>query len=37
MKLRANLMICEIPNVASRGAAGNSFYLDEPEELSKLH
>lgn len=30
-------MICEISNVASWGAAGNSFYLDKPEELNKLH
>lgn len=30
-------MICEIPNVALWGAAGNCFYLDEPEELNKLH
>lgn len=37
MKLRANLMICEISNVALWGAAGNRFYLDEPEELNKLH
>lgn len=30
-------MICEIPNVALWGAAGNCFHLDEPEELSKIH
>lgn len=30
-------MICEIPNAALWGAAGNWFYLDEPEELSKIH
>lgn len=37
MKLQTNLMICEIPNAALWGAAGNRFYLDEPEELSKIH
>lgn len=37
MKLQANLMICEIPNVALRGAAGNGFYLDKPEELNTFH
>lgn len=37
MKLRVNLMICEIPNVALWDAAGNCFNLDEPEELSKIH
>lgn len=30
-------MICETPNVALWDAAGNWFYLDEPEELNKLH
>lgn len=37
MKLRENLMICEILNVALCGAAVNSLQLDEPEELSKIH
>lgn len=30
-------MICEILNVASCDAAANRLYLDEPEQLSKIH
>lgn len=37
MKLHENLMICKILNVALCGAAANCLYLDEPEELSKIH
>lgn len=37
MKLHENLMICKILNVALCGTAANCLYLDEPEELSKIH